>query len=73
MILRIGVSHFESADCLVWCPKLFLSRDQIHSICHVTSQEHVIKGSRFFMGERSLGYFATFPSIVTIDIAIVEI
>ena len=40
---------------------------------HVTLQNYIIEGSRNFMGGSSTWYVTTVPSLVTIDIVVVEI
>ena len=42
------------------------------SICHVTSQEHMIKESCDFINGSSLGYVITLPCLVVIGIMVVE-
>ena len=45
----------------------------MYLIFHLTSHEHLIKGSCEFMGRDSLQYDTTLISFVTITIVIVEI
>lgn len=45
----------------------------MYLLCHVTSQDHVIKGLYYFIGGSSFWYVNTLPSLVTICIVIVEI
>ena len=45
----------------------------MYLICHLTSHEHIIKGSCEFMGRDSLQYDTTLISFVTITTVIVEI
>ena len=40
--------------------------------CHVTLQNHVIKGSSNFMGGSSLWYITTLASLVAIGIVLIE-
>ena len=40
---------------------------------HATSQNHVIEGSYNFMSRNSSYYFTTLPTLVAIDIVVVEI
>ena len=42
-------------------------------ICHVTLQDHAIKGSSDIMEGRSLWYITTLPGLVDIGMAVVEI
>ena len=48
-------------------------KNVMHSICHVTSQEHITEGSCDFVGGKSLQYVTALISFVTIGITIVEI
>ena len=38
----------------------------MYLLCHVTSQDHVIKGLYYFIGGSSFWYVNTLPSLVTI-------
>ena len=42
-------------------------------VCHVISQDHMVKGSCDFMGGSPLWYVATLPSWVAIGIVVMEI
>ena len=71
--LRIGVSHFKSAPCLVWCLRLFCRWRYNVLICHMTSNDHLLEALCKFMGENSLWYVITLISLVTISIVKVEV
>lgn len=45
----------------------------IYLICHVTLQDHAIKGSSDIMEGRSSWYITTLPGLVDIGMAVVEI
>ena len=49
------------------------TRDITDPTYHVTSQDHVIEGSRNFVSETSSLYVTTLPSLVTIGIVVVEV
>ena len=49
------------------------SGDIKYLMCQVTSQNHIIEGSREFMREISLSHATTFPNSVAKCIAVVEI
>ena len=42
-------------------------------VCHVISQDHMVKGSCDFMGGSPLWYVTTLPSWVAIGIVVMEI
>ena len=49
------------------------SRDITDLVFHVTLQDHVIKGPCDFMDRSSSLYIPTLPSLVTINIVVVDI
>ena len=73
MGLRVGASHGKSASYLVRVHRSFASGDKIDLVCDVTSQYHLIEGSCEFLSGTSSQYVTTLTSLVTIDIAKVEI
>ena len=48
------------------------SGDMTYLICHMTSQDRVIKGSCDFMSGRFLICHTTLPSVMTIETVVVE-
>ena len=49
------------------------SGDMTYLICHITSQDREIKGSCDFIGGSFLICITTLPSVMTIEIVVVEI
>ena len=47
--------------------------DIMHLVCHVTSHDHLIKGSCRFIGGSSLQYVTTVVSVVIISLVTLEI
>ena len=66
--------HLESNHLTIFGNHYFsTSGDKKYLMYHVTLQNYIIEGSRNFMGGSSTWYVTTVPSLVTIDIVVVEI
>ena len=63
LTLIMGTSHGKRA-LLIWYPRSSASEDIMYLICHLTSNNQVIKASWKFMGESSSQYYTTLMSLV---------
>ena len=59
--------QFKSQPCLVWCYKHCGSQDKMVLVCHVISEDYLIKRSYDFMGRKASMKVNTLPSLVVRD------
>ena len=71
--LWVDTSHSQLSRCHVWRSWSGASENMTHSICHLTSKHHVMKGSITSKSDSSSWYVTTLQILVAIGIVVVEI
>ena len=69
LVCQLETPHGESSLCHIWWPLGWRK----YLIYHVTSQNHVIKGSTNFMSWTSLWYVTDFSSLIGIGFVEIDV